>query len=167
MMSDAIPEGAIPLRIYFHCGWAIVVTPDFESERIEGGETLRMYGPGERREIFLSSMILKPHDGKPFRTKDVLALFPPTDMGGLRYQDDDDDFAGSALWFFGDDDLTGAAWVLMAMVVSEEAQKIARCTIVCTDEADLGWALETWRGIRRETPELAALKGTTTIIREI
>ncbi len=167
MTNDTIPGGALPLRIYFHCGWAIVVTPDFESEQLEEGETLRMYVPDERREIFLSSMILKPYDGKPFRAKDVLERFPPTDMGGMRYQDDDEDFAGGALWFFGDDDLNGSAWVLMGMVVSEEAQKIARCTIVCADEADLGWALETWRSVRRETPGLAALKGKTTILREL
>jgi hypothetical protein len=166
-MNDVMPATAIPMRIYFHCGWAIVVTPDFECEQIEGGETLRIYGPGERREIFLSSMILKPHDGKPFKTRDVLELFPPTDMGGLRYQDDDGELAGSALWFFGDDDMTGPAWVLMGMVISEEAQKIARCTIVCTDQADHGWALDTWRSVRRETPELAALKGKTVIVHEI
>jgi hypothetical protein len=167
MNDGAIASWAIPQRIYFHCGWAIRVTPDFESELIEGRETLRIYGPGEHREIFLSSMVLQTHDGKPFRKKDVLAQFPPDDMGGVRYVDDEEGFAGSALWFHGDDDLDGPAWVLMGMVVSEEAQKIARCTIVCEDAADHDWALETWRSVCRETPELAELKGKTLIIREL
>ena len=158
---------AIPLRFYFHCGWCILVTPEFEGKETEGGETLHIHDAKERREIFLSSMVLEPYDGKPFRAEDVLRLFPPTDMGGVRYEYNDEDFVGSALWFFGDDDLSGPAWVLMGLVISEAAQKLARCTIVCTDEADHAWALETWRTVRRETPELAALKGKTTILREI
>lgn len=166
-MREGIPVGAIPLRIYFHCGWCVLVTQDFESRLIEDKETLYIHDPEERREVYLSSMVLTPYDGKPFRKEDVLTLFPPDDMDGLRYVHDEEGFAGSALWFFGDDDLSGAAWVLMGMVVSEEAQKIARCTIVCTDQKDHGWALETWRSIRRETPELAAMKGKSLIVREI
>ncbi len=37
---------------------------------------------------------------------------------------------------------------------------------LCHDvKADHDWALETWRSVRRETPELAALKGKTVIVR--
>ena len=63
-----------------------------------------------------------------------------------------------------DDDVEGPAWVLMGMVVSEEAQKIARLTITCKAESEHGWALDTWRSIRRTTPELEALAGTTVFV---
>jgi hypothetical protein len=164
-MTGGIWQWTIPMRVYFHCGWAILVTPDYEYERLEGGETIRIYEPKERREIFLSSMVVTPHDGKPFRAREALEMFP-TDMGGERYDHDEAGLVGSALWFFGDDDIDGPAWVLIGLMISEETQKVARCTIVCTDASDRDWALDTWRGIRRETPEVAALKGKTVIVIE-
>ena len=38
-------------------------------------------------------------------------------------------------------------------VVSEEHQKLARCTIVCVDEADHECALHTWRSVMRAGPK--------------
>lgn len=147
------PPGAILVRIYFHCGWAIQVDPSFECEQLYGGETLRMFNPGERRHVSLSSVIFRRHDGQPFTADDVIKLFPPPEMTGLRYEHRRGDLAGSALWFLGEDDeQPEPSWVLMAVMACPSAGKIARCTIVCADEADRDWAVDTWRTIVRMTP---------------
>ena len=59
-----LPDGAIGIRLYFHCGWAIQVDTTFESKMLYGGETLYMFDPGEHREVYLSSMIFRRHDGQ-------------------------------------------------------------------------------------------------------
>jgi hypothetical protein len=150
-----VPSGfeLIPVRLYFHCGWAIQVDPSFESEMLHGGETLRMFDPGERREISLSSMTFKRTDGKPFTASDVTDVFPPPEMSGLRYEHQRGDLGGAALWMLGEsDDEPQPVWVLMAVVAYPPAGRIARCTIVCTDESDRDWALDTWRSITRADP---------------
>jgi hypothetical protein len=143
----------IPIRLYFHCGWAIQVDPSFESEMLYGGETLRLFDPGERREISLSSMLFRRNDGKPFTAEDVIDLFPPREMAGLHFEHRRGELAGRALWMLGESDEEPApSWVLMAVMVCPSAGKIARCTIVCTDESDRDWALDRWRSVVRSDP---------------
>lgn len=143
----------IPVRLYFHCGWAIQVDPSFECELLEGGETLRMFDPGERREVSLSSMTYKRHDGAPPTAKEVLDVFPPPEMSGLRYEHKKGQLAGAALWMQGEsDDEPEPCWVLMAVMVCPSAGRIARCTIVCKEESDRDWAVDTWRSITRTPP---------------
>jgi hypothetical protein len=144
----------IGVRFYFHCGWAIQLDPSFEAEFVEGGETLRMFNPGETREVSLSSMKFTRTDGKPFVASDLLSVFPPREFQGLHYEHTNGEVAGRALWMFGEDDTSAACWVLMAVMVAEGIGKGARCTIVCEKESDMEWALETWRSIvRAEPPE--------------
>lgn len=150
MMSEPTVIG---IRFYFHCGWAIQVDPTFDSEIREGGETLRMFTPGDRREVYLSSMLFHRHDGKPFTASDVIDVFPPPEMTGIRYEHHHHELAGSALWMFGESDEDPEPhWVLMAVMACPPAGKIARCTIVCCDEADRDWAVATWRTIVRASP---------------
>ncbi|KYF53211.1 hypothetical protein [Sorangium sp. So ce854] len=159
----APPCEIIPIRFYFHCGWAIQVDPTFDSELLYGGETLRMFNPGERREVSLSSMIYRRHDGAPFTAKEVLDTFPPREMSGLRYEHEAGPLAGAALWMQGEsDDEPEPCWVLMAIMVCPEAGRLARCTIVCKDEADRDWAVDTWRSITRTPPPVQTGPGAAT-----
>jgi hypothetical protein len=144
---------SFPIRLYFHCGWSIQVDPSFESDLLYGGETLRMFDPGERREVYLSSMIHHRWDGRPFTVREVMDAFPPKEMAGLRYEHQIGELGGAALWMRGEDDSEPApVWVLMSMIACPPAERIARCTIVCTDAADHGWALGVWRSIARRPP---------------
>lgn len=152
----------IGVRIYFHCGWAVQVDPSFESEFVEGGETLRMFNTDESREVSLSSMRFTRHDGQPFTADDILNVFPPREFQGLHFEHRRADLAGRALWMFGASDTDPPCWVLMAIMVAESAARAARCTIVCRDESDMDWALATWRSILRSEPPL---RTTTTVAR--
>ena len=145
---------ALPIRLYFHCGWCIQVDPGFESEMLYGGETLRMFDEGERREVYLSSTLFRRHDGRPFTIREIADAFPPKEMAGLRYEHDTGEVGGAALWMLGEDDSEPApVWVLMSMMACPAAERIARCTVVCTDPADRDWAVDVWRSIvRREPP---------------
>jgi len=141
------------IRIYWHCGWAIQVDPRFESETLHGGETLRMFDEADRRAVYLSSMIFRPRDGKPFTVDDVIELFPPKDMTGLRYEHRNGELGGAGLWMFGEDDAHPTpTWVLMAMMACPSAGKVARCTVVCSEESDRDWAVAVWRSIVRSEP---------------
>jgi hypothetical protein len=143
----------IPIRLYFHCGWSIQVDPSFESEQLYGGETLRMFDEGERREVYLSSMTHRRWDGQPFTVRDMMDAFPPKELTGLRYEHQSGDLGGAALWMLGESDSEPApVWVLMSMIAYPPAEKLARCTIVCTDRADRDWALGVWRSIARRPP---------------
>lgn len=144
-MGDIVE--AIPLRLYFHCGWAITVDPSFDAEVVAEGETLRIFDAGDHREISLSSMRFRRHDGRPMTADDVLDVFPPREMAGLHFEHRQGELAGRALWMFGESDTDEPAWVLMAIMVAAQQGKCARCTIVCRDEDDRDWALEVWRSI--------------------
>ena len=140
----------IPLRVYFHCGWGVQVDQTFEGEILNAGEMLRVYEPSGRRELHLSSIALRRHDGQPLLPAELaefLDSFPPPEMTGLRYKHQRAGHVGRALWMFGDDDQAGPAWVLMGLTVSEAARKAARVTVVCEDEADRDWAVERWRSV--------------------
>lgn len=147
----------IALRIYFHCGWAITVDPSFESESVEGGETLRMFNEDESREVYLSSMKFIPTDGRTFKAEDVLSLIPPREFQGQHFEHEAEGVKGRALWMLGEDDTQDQpSWVLMSFVVAEAECKGARCTIVCDEESDMDWALTVWRSvIRAEAPPTA------------
>jgi len=143
----------LPIRLYFHCGWSIQVDPGFESDLLYGGETLRMFDEGERREVYLSSMTHRRYDGRPFTVREVMDAFPPKEMTGLRYEHQAGELGGAALWMLGESDTEPApVWVLMSMIACPPAERIARCTIVCTDPADRDWALNVWRSIERRSP---------------
>jgi hypothetical protein len=151
----------LPIRMYFHCGWSIQVDPSFESEQLYGGETLRMFDEGERREVYLSSMTHRRWDGRPFTVRDVMDVFPPKEMTGLRYEHEIGDLGGAALWMLGDSDTEPApVWVLMSIIACPPEERIARCTIVCTDSAYREWALKVWRSIERRPPPAFATRVT-------
>lgn len=137
----------IAVRLYFHCGWAVQLDPSFEAEYVDGGETLRAFNKDESREVSLSSMRFSRNDGKPFVADDILSVFPPREFQGIHVEHRVGERAGRALWMFGESDVDAPCWVLMAIMVSEAAQKMARCTIVCRDESDMAWALETWKSV--------------------
>jgi hypothetical protein len=94
----------------------------------------------ERREVSLSSMRFSRNDGKPFTDDDILSVFPPREFLGLQFEHRSGEHAGRALWMFGNSDVDEPCWVLMAIMVSARAQKMARCTIVCRNESDMEWA---------------------------
>jgi len=154
-MTTEIPG----IRLYFHCGWSIQVDTSFEHQMLYGGETLYIHDPGERREVYLSSMTFRRHDGEPFTASDVIDHYPPKEMSGLRFEHRSGDLAGAALWMLGEDDeYPKPSWVLWAMTGSPSAGRIARCTVVCDDESDRDWALDVWRSIvRAEPPREGAL----------
>jgi hypothetical protein len=150
MIGDVEP---LCIRLYFHCGWCIQVDSSFESDRLYGGETLRMFDPGERREVYLSSMTHRRYDGRPFTVREIMDVFPPKELTGLRYEHQIGDLGGAALWMLGESDTEPAPlWVLMSMIACPPEERIARCTIVCTDRADRDWALDVWRSIIRQPP---------------
>ena len=146
--------GLVGVRFYFHSGWAVQVDPSFEAEIIERGETLRMFNGDESREVSLSSMTFVRNDGKPFVADDILSVFPPREFQGLHFEHRKGGLAGRALWMFGNSDEDPPCWVLMAVMVSESAARIARCTVVCRDECDMDWALATWRSVMRSEAPL-------------
>jgi hypothetical protein len=152
----------IAVRFYFHCGWAVQVDPSFEAEFVEGGETLRMFNGDESREVSLSSLRVMRHDGAPFTADDILAVFPPREFQGLHFEHRSGELAGRALWMFGESDTDPPCWVLMAIMIAAASGKAARCTIVCQDDSDMEWALETWRSIVRSE---APVKTTATLAR--
>lgn len=142
----------IPVRLYFHCGWAVQLDPSFEAEVLYGGETLFMFNPDHSREVFLSSMKFEKHDGEPWTSTEVCALFP-RDLTGLHYDREHGDIAGHALWMFGEDDEDPRpSWVLVSMIAASNDKRIARCTVVCDLETDRDWALDVWRSVVRFTP---------------
>jgi hypothetical protein len=151
----------VGVRFYFHCGWAIQLDPSFEAEMVAEGETLRMYNPGETREVSLSSMKLISKIDRPFIADDLLSVFPPRDFQGLHYEHENGDVRGRALWMFGETDTNPPCWVLMAVMVAEAISKAARCTVVCEKEADLPWALATWRSVVRAEPPAGSVSAFT------
>ncbi|MFT3767785.1 MAG: hypothetical protein QM820_20205 [Minicystis sp.] len=143
----------VGIRIYFHAGWAIQVDTTFEHEMLYEGETLRMFDPGDRHEVYLSSLTYQRTDGAPLTAEHILDVYPPKEMTGLRYEHRNGDVAGAALWFLGEDDEhPKPSWVLMAVMVCPPAGRFARCTIVCDEETDRDWALDVWRSIVRRPP---------------
>jgi hypothetical protein len=123
------------------------VLPARSTKSVEGGETLRAFNKDESREVSLSSMRFSRNDGKPFTDDDILSVFPPREFLGLQFEHRSGEHAGRALWMFGNSDVDEPCWVLMAIMVSARAQKMARCTIVCRNESDMEWAVETWKSV--------------------
>jgi hypothetical protein len=146
-------EVAGVVRMYWHCGWSVEVDPSFEHEMLYEGETLRLFDEGERREVYLSSTIFRRTDGRPFTIREVADAFPPKDWNGVRYEHDTGELGGAALWMLGEDDSEPVpVWVLMSMMACPSAERIARCTVVCTDPADRDWAVGVWRSVARRDP---------------
>src|ERR1041384_6826709 len=111
------------IRLYFHCGWCIQVDSRFEYDLLYGGETLRMFDPGERREVYLSSMIHRRWDGRPFTVREITDAFPPKELTGLRYEHEAGELGGAALWMLGESDSEPApVWVLMSMIACPPAR---------------------------------------------
>ncbi len=136
------------IRKYFHCGWSIAVSPDFEYEYVGRGETLRIHDA--TREVSLSSTLLKGPPGLPFRAQEVLDRFPPPELKGRRFTYQGEGLVGVASWVECYDDSDGAQYVLYSLMISEALSKFARCTIVCTQQDQRPWALAVWQSILLE-----------------
>lgn len=143
---------AIPLRLYFQCGWVITVSRDFDGEMLDGGETLRMFD--KEREISLSSINIRRHDGTPMPAAQILSLFPPLELTGAHHTRDEGGLQGRGVWMEAANDAGPPSYVLMAILVAGDTGKAARVTIVSPKREDHLWAVETWKAVRLgELPE--------------
>lgn len=133
-------------RIFFYNDWAVVLAPSFQSEIVDEGETLRLFDDHDR-EVSLSALTVRRNDGVPLASDDILSVFPPDDMQGIRFERCDTGLDGRALWMAGYSDLAPPCWVLMAILVGARMEKALQCTIVTPRQEDLRWAVEVWRGI--------------------
>jgi hypothetical protein len=133
-------------RIYFYNDWAVVLAPTFQSELVDGGETLRLSDEDDR-EVSLSALSVRRTDGQQLDSDDILSVFPPREMHGIQFERHDTGLDGRALWMVGHSDMAPPCWVLMAILVGPSVQKALQCTIVTPRSKDLQWALDVWRGI--------------------
>lgn len=133
-------------RIYFYNDWAVILAPTFESEMVDGGDTLRLSDDSDR-EVSLSALSVRRTDGEPLASDDILSVFPPQEMQGIRFERHDMGLDGRALWMVGHSDMAPPCWVLMAILVGASMQKALQCTIVTPRSEDLQWAVGVWRGI--------------------
>jgi hypothetical protein len=136
----------IAARLYFHSGWAIQVDPSFDAEVVDGGATLRIFNATHRREVSLSATRYTRRDGGLVTADAILTVFPPPEeLSGLRFEHKGNGVAGRALWMFGESDTDAPSWVLMGVMATELGGRMAQCTIVCREESDRDWAVNTWR----------------------
>lgn len=133
-------------RIYFYNDWAVILAPSFQSELVDEGETLRLFDDDDR-EVSLSALTVRRTDGVALRADDILSVFPPPEMQGIRFERSDAGLDGRALWMIGYSDTAPPCWVLMAILVGARMQKALQCTIATPRQDDLRWAVDVWRGI--------------------
>ena len=124
-----------------------MLEPAFEHERLPGGDTLTLVDK-KGREVSLSSFRIQAPSGRPWKSDEMLATFPPPEFKGHHYKHRTAQVSSRALWMFGDSDHMPSCWLLASLVMSETTLgKGLQCTITTPDESDLGWALSTWRSI--------------------
>jgi hypothetical protein len=144
-----VPPGfeAVRRTLWFHCGWGVALDPAFEHVR-EAPPNILSLADLEDREVALSAFSVGPTDGRLWKTDEMLANFPPPMLQGLHYEHRTAQVSSRALWMFGDSDNMPPRWLLAALVMSETTLgKAVQCTISSSREADLPWALETWKSI--------------------
>jgi hypothetical protein len=145
--------------LWMHCGWGVALDPSFEHVPDEEHKDILTLADGKGREVSLSAFQIRPTDGRPWKTDEILAGFASTELSGIRYEHRTGVVSSGALWMFGDSDTMPPCWLLSAFVLSETTPgKAAQVTICCTVEDDLPWALETWRSILH-VPEKATPLG--------